>query len=129
MIPLRGSHFGTLESTIHNNTQLLAIDKFNYLHPLLKKSALQDVAGLKITAANYVEAIAIPKKRFGDKQKIIDKHMETLLHLETVPLHNFRNLHEFVDKVESHVRGLCALDVPSSYSTVLHIYEQAPTRR
>ena len=46
--------------------------------------------------------------------------METLLHMETVPSHNFRNLHEFVDKVESHVRGLCALDVPSSYSTVLH---------
>ena len=69
MIPLRGSHFGTLESTIHNNTQLLAIDKFNYLHPLLKKSALQDVAGLKITAANYVEAVAIPKKSLGTNKR------------------------------------------------------------
>ena len=81
---------------------------------------MQAVAGLKITAANYDEAVAILKKRFGDKQKIIDKHMETQLHLETVPSYNFRNLREFVDKVESHVRGLRALDVPSlSYGTLL----------
>ena len=110
----------SFESTIHNNPQLSAINKFNYLHPLLKKSALQAVAGLKITAANYDEAVAILKKRFGDKQKIIDKHMETLLHLDTVPSHNLGNLREFVDKVESHVRGLRALDVPSSsYGTLL----------
>ena len=86
----------------------------------LAKSALQAVAGLKVTVANYDEAVAILKKRFGDKQKIIDKHMETLLHLETVPSHNLRNLREFVDKVESHVRGLRALDVlSSSYGTLL----------
>ena len=81
---------------------------------------MQAVAGLKVTVANYDEAVAILKKRFGDKQKIIDKHMETLLHLETVPSHNLRNLREFVDKVESHVRGLRALDVlSSSYGTLL----------
>ena len=81
---------------------------------------MQAVAGLKVTVANYDEAVAILKKRFGDKQKIIDKHMETLLHLETVPSHNLRNLREFVDKVESHVRGLRAFDVlSSSYGTLL----------
>ena len=33
-------------------------------------------------AANYAEAVSMLKKRFGNKQQIISKHMENLLGID-----------------------------------------------
>ena len=44
------------------------------------------IAGLSLTQGNYGATIEILKKRFGDEQKIISAHMETLLKL--TPVHN-----------------------------------------
>ena len=72
------------ESAVHNNRELTDIDKFNYLRSLLEKSAYDCIAGLSLTAANYAEAITVLKKRFGNKQQIITKHMDILLRAEAV---------------------------------------------
>lgn len=68
------------------------MDRFNYLHSLLDKVAAEAISGLKLTAANYEKAISILKKRFGNKQQIINKHMDVLLSLEAAPLQNLRGL-------------------------------------
>ena len=78
------SFWSSFESSIHLNTTLTAVDKFNYLNSLLDGPALAAVAGLKLTTANYSEAIDTLKKRFGNKQQIISRHMDTLLELESV---------------------------------------------
>ena len=65
----------TFESSIHQNTSLSNIDKFNYLSSLLKSSAADAISGLAITSNNYEEAISVLKRRFGNKQLIISKHM------------------------------------------------------
>ena len=52
---------------MHSNTKLAPIDKFNYLNSLLVKSAYEAISGLSLTAANYDEAVAILKRRFGNK--------------------------------------------------------------
>ena len=72
------------ESAIHNNSTLPDIDKFTYLRTLVTRSAKDAIAGLSLTSANYAEAISTLKKRFGSKQQIIAKHMDTLLSLEPV---------------------------------------------
>ena len=64
------------------NPDLTGMDKFNYLHSLLERAAAEAISGLKVTAANYEEAVSILKKRFGNKQQIINKHMDALLSLE-----------------------------------------------
>ena len=46
------------ESSIHSNPSLTRIDKFNYLSSLLESTAAEAISGLKLTAANYEEAIA-----------------------------------------------------------------------
>ena len=110
----------SFESAVHMNPDLTGVDKFNYLHSLLDKSAAESVSGLKLTAANYEEAVSILKRRFGSKQQIVNKHMGALLSLELATSHNLKNLCQFFDKVESHVRGLRALEVPSSsYGSLL----------
>lgn len=68
----------TFESSIHQNLSLSSIDKFHYLNSLLESSAAA-VSGLSLTAANYEEAISILTKRFGNKQLIINRHMDNLL--------------------------------------------------
>ena len=76
--------WSSFESTIHANTTLSAVDKFNYLSSLLEGPAWSAVAGLNIITVNYTETIDTLRKRFGNKQQIISCHMDTLLELEPV---------------------------------------------
>ncbi len=112
---------GLLESVIHSNEQLSDVDKFNYLRTLLERTAYDSIAGLTLSSTNYREAIEILKKRFGRKQLIISKYMETLLSFEAVTLdHNTKDLRQLYDSTESHIRSLKALGVePTSYGAML----------
>ena len=53
------------------------IDRFNYLHSLLKGAAAEAISGLSLIATDYAEVIATLKKRFRNKQQTINKHMDT----------------------------------------------------
>ena len=108
-------------SAVHNNDQLSDVDKFNYLRSLLERTAYEAIAGLTLSAANYAEAVDVLKKRFGDQQLIISRHMETLLNTDVVTSdHNVRGLRRLYDNVESHMRCLKALGVnPDAYGTML----------
>ena len=102
-------------SHVHNNPTLTSIDKFNYLNSLLESAAAEAIAGLTLTSANYEEAIATLRRRFGNKQLIVNRHMDLLLNLEGVTSqHNLKGLRQLYDIVESNVRGLRSLGVPSS---------------
>ena len=109
------------ESAIHQNSTLTEIDKFNYLRSLLKGTAREAISGLMLTTANYDEAIAILKRRYGNKQAIISRHMDALMALEPVTSNNnTRALRHLHDKIESNVRSLSAMGVVAeSYGTLL----------
>ncbi|KAL5475335.1 hypothetical protein EMCRGX_G025132 [Ephydatia muelleri] len=109
------------ESAIHQNPDLSDIDKFNYLQSLVEHSAAEAIAGLTLSSSNYGEAITVLKKRFGNKQQLINKHMEALLSLPAVAsVYELRNLRQLYDKVESHVRSLKSIGIAaSSYGNLL----------
>ena len=88
---------------------------------LVESSAAEAIAGLTITAANYEEAIATLKKRFGNAQLIVSRHMDALLNVTTVSSHlDIRALRKLLDTVEAHIRGLRALGVSAdSYGGLL----------
>ena len=69
---------------IHNNQSLSGIEKFNYLCSLLHSPALDAIAGLTLTDANYTEATELFTQHSGNKQLIIDQYMEVLLYVEAV---------------------------------------------
>ena len=112
----------SFEAAIHNSPGLSDIDKINYLRSLLQGSALDAISGLTLTAANYEEAVAVLKKRFGNKQQIVAKHMDTLLNIESISSsYNLRALRQLYDTIESQVRGLKSLGVSSdSYGSLLY---------
>ena len=102
----------SFNSSIHNNPTLSSVDKFNYLSSLL---AAEAIAGLTLTAANYNEAIATLKKRFGNPQLIVNQHMEALLNIAAVTSHHdVKALRKLFDSVEAHIRGLRALGISAS---------------
>lgn len=111
----------TFEATIHNNPALAPVQKFTYLQSLLESSAAETVSGLALTAANYEEAIGTLKKRYGNKQLIVSKHMEVLMNLEIVGSENdTHKLRRLLDTVETQVRALKALGVSAeSYGGLL----------
>ncbi len=45
----------------------------------MERTAYDAISGLTLSTVNYQETIEILQKRFGNKQLIISKHMETLL--------------------------------------------------
>ena len=111
----------SFESAVHSNTALSDVEKFSYLNSLLERAAQEAVSGLALTAANYHRAIETLKKRFGCKQLIVNKHMDGLLHLESVTSsQNTRALRKLLDCVKSHIHSLQSLGVePDSYSSLL----------
>ena len=115
------SFWDAFESSVHSNTKLAPIDKFKYPNSLLVKSASEATSGLSLTAASYDEAVAILKRRFGNKQLIIDRHMETLLNINSVQSGlNIQALRQLHDLIESQVRSLTSLGVSSSsYGSLL----------
>ena len=111
----------SFNSSIHTNPMLSNVDKFNYLTSLLDSSAEKAIEGLTLTDANYDEAIATLKKRFGNSQLIVNRHMDTLLNVSVISTHHdVKGLRKLHDSVEAHVRGLRALGLPpDSYGGLL----------
>ena len=54
------------KSTVHENNNISAIEKFNYLRTLLDDLALSAISGLTISAENYGQALEILQARYGN---------------------------------------------------------------
>lgn len=104
----------TFESSVHRNAALTDIERFSYLSSLLESEAAEAIGGLTLTSANYAEAVGTLQRRFGNKQTIINRHMDILLHLEPVTFSYYLKGLRHLDSVESNVRGLKALGVEAS---------------
>ena len=108
-------------SAVDENQQLSDVDKFNYLKNLLEGPAAAAIKGLPLTADNYGAAKEILEKRFGQKQIVINAHMEGLVKLSPVSCsHNLKRLGQLYHQVESHVGALQALGIDKdAYGTLL----------
>lgn len=108
------------ESTVHKNTQLPSIDKFNYLVSLLEEQALRSIKGLAITEDNYQAAIYILQERFGNSQQIISAHMDELPKIQPSNGEKPTQLRYIYDKISVNVRGLEELGIHSEqYGSLL----------
>ena len=58
------------KATIHVNTDIAKIDKFNYLHSLLEGAAAHSIQGLTLTDSNYGGAIELVQQELGDLSRL-----------------------------------------------------------
>ena len=99
----------TFETAINANSTLDGVQIFNYLRAQIQGEASRAIAGLPLTSANYDHAIALLKVHFGQPQKIINANMHALV-ITPKPVNILSSLRLFHDTVESHIRGLTALE-------------------
>ena len=119
----------SFDSSIHSNPSLSNADKFNYLKSFLESTAAESIAGLTLTSAKYEEAVATLKRRFGNTQLIVNKHMDTLLNLPAVNSHHdLRGLRQLYDAVEAHMRGTWSNRRLLWWSADLNLDEQVALR-
>ena len=87
---------------------------------LLEGPAYSTVAGLALTSTNYEKAIDLLKSRYGQRQVIINSHMEHLLNLQAVTdSRELRKLRKLYDTIEQDIRGLRSLDVEVEITELL----------
>lgn len=106
----------------HVSDQLPKVDKFKYLKVYLIGKAAEVSSSLSITEANYDVTVELVKKRFGQEDFIINKHLTKLLKLkELASSNNVWGLRTLYDDVNAHVRNLEALGVKQGeYAVLLH---------
>lgn len=102
------SFWDTFESTIHFNTSLTDVQKFNYLRSQTEGEAASTIEGFALTNANYARALELLKERFGQKHKIISCTMQALLNIPA-PSNTLHSLRKFYDRMENHIRSLESL--------------------
>ncbi|UYV64634.1 hypothetical protein LAZ67_3001408 [Cordylochernes scorpioides] len=101
-------------STIHEDSTLSIVDKFQYLVQSMKENtrASRLVKSYPITADNYPKAIAALKDRFGDRVILTEVCVRQLLGLV---VNNARRktigIENLYDKLESYLRSLESLGI------------------
>ena len=100
-----------MKSSVHQNTGLSVIDKFNYLRALLEGAAARSIQGLALMEGNYCAAIDILKEQFGKPQHIIADHMKDFMKIPSCTSDKPSQLRSIYDKIYANVRGLEALGI------------------
>ncbi|XP_049274156.1 uncharacterized protein LOC125759435 [Rhipicephalus sanguineus] len=94
-------------TAVHNNDDLSAAEKFNYLSTLVTGTAAAAISGLQATGECYEDAIDILKKRFGDERIIVQEHLRSLLDLRPVlSSSSTTELRDLYDEVQVHIIGI-----------------------
>ena len=96
------------EASIHKEKRYANIEKFTYLKPKLSGDALEAIAGYQLSKENYQMVVNVLKKRFGNKQVVIDSYYHNLSHLPVVT-NQTSSLHQCYDAIERNFRSLEAI--------------------
>ena len=107
--------------SIHDNTNINDIDKFNYLKGCLKGEAQATISGLTLSSENYTQAVDLLTDRFGNEQVLISAHMESLLKIDKIrSVNNIKGLRMLYTHVENCIWNLKALKLDTAgYGSLL----------
>ena len=95
----------TFQASVHKNSSLQLIDKFNYLRAQLEREALKAISGLELTNSNYDAAIATLNERYRNEQLIVDTHYTKLMEM-LLALNRTTSLRDTLDVIEQDLRSL-----------------------
>ncbi|XP_071036967.1 uncharacterized protein [Parasteatoda tepidariorum] len=113
--------FNQFESAIHNNNSLSKVDKFNYLKSYVGGIAASCINGFALTDENYDIALKLLKNRFGNKNSLIQAHLNQLLKLPFIRnVNDLIGLRKLFDCAESQKRNLESLGIDTeTYGNLL----------
>ena len=107
------------KSAIHENQNLDAATKFNYLQTLLTGKAADSIAGFTPTYQCYKDAIEILINQYGSTDRIVDKLMQSLLATKVIQDKDVTALRNLLNKTKAALRFLQALGVPTIHYALM----------
>ncbi|XP_065085338.1 uncharacterized protein LOC135707446 [Ochlerotatus camptorhynchus] len=110
----------TYKNLIHNDTGLSNMDKFTYLRTSLIGDALQEIASIEISSANYPIAWTALENAFENKKLLVMTHLDSLFALERLRQENYESLSKLVNGFEKNLQMLSKIgENPEGWSTLL----------
>ncbi|XP_065085705.1 uncharacterized protein LOC135707752 [Ochlerotatus camptorhynchus] len=110
----------TYKNLIHNDTGLSNMDKFTYLRTSLIGDALQEIASIEISSANYAIAWTALENAFENKKLLVMTHLDSLFALEPLRQENYESLSKLVNGFEKNLQMLSKIgENPEGWSTLL----------
>ncbi|XP_070169577.1 uncharacterized protein [Polyergus mexicanus] len=95
---------------IRENSDLNNFARMHFLSSCLKGSALDCIANISITAANFEIAWKALTSRYDDKKRSINKHLSKLLGLSSISRESATEMQTLYDKASIAMASLKALD-------------------
>ena len=104
--------FQSINGSVDTNQSLSLLLKLEYLKTQYEGAAYQAIAGLELSDSNYKFAIDILKGRFGQRQIILNSHIDALMKNNALPkTADVSEVRRLYDTLEIHCRGLQSLGV------------------
>ncbi|GFT30954.1 DUF1758 domain-containing protein [Trichonephila clavipes] len=107
------------ENAIDKISSLSKIEKLIYLKSLIGGVAAKAISGFALTESNYDAALELLKTRFGQKNRLINAHLRSLLNI--TPIKNTgdtNSLRKLYDWAETEIRNLESLGIKIRNRTV-----------
>ena len=89
-----------------DQAELGKVAKFSYLKELLVPKVRQTIDGLPFTTEGYERAKQILKTKYGKPSEVVNAHVQNLMSLQSVNGANPVKIHEFYEKLVTHVQIL-----------------------
>lgn len=105
--------------TIHQNSTLSNVMKFQYLLSVLHGEPFNLVKSLSLTADNYFIAYQLLRNRYHNDRRLQSLHLNRLLDLPTIAASNPRGFRQFINEFTENSQALSALQCPVDGSNPL----------
>lgn len=110
----------TFEALIHNNSEIMEIQKFHYLRASLKGDAAKLLQSIPLRTSNYQIAWKALVDRYANDYLHKKRHLQAMLSVHIVSKETNASLHKLVDEFDRHVKMLHQLGEPTDqWSTIL----------
>ncbi|XP_076301683.1 uncharacterized protein LOC143219699 [Lasioglossum baleicum] len=107
-------------SMVHENKDLLDVQKFHYLKHSLHGEIASVIDTLNASKENYLVAWALLVKRCTQPRRIIHAHLKSLFELPSLTHDDPIALRSLINATEKHVNALKAISVPvNSWNEIL----------
>ncbi|XP_046686714.1 uncharacterized protein LOC124372372 [Homalodisca vitripennis] len=104
------SFINLYDSTVHRNTALTSVVKFQYLLSILSGEPLALIKNFNISTANYLIVYNILRQRYHSTRRLVTLHLNHLIDLPDVSSQSVRGLRTFVNTFHEHSEALKAIE-------------------
>ncbi|XP_071579730.1 uncharacterized protein [Temnothorax nylanderi] len=107
------SFIALYNTSIHENRQLSAIEKYQYLLASLKGEALNVIKNLPFSSDHYMTAYDSLLSRYRNKRKLADYHLNSMLDSKPLKTESAEALRNLLDAFSENTRALSLMKFPT----------------